>query len=62
MEQEGLQQKDLVKYIGSKSKASEVLAGKRPSSLSMMRKLPAGLGIPAEVLMQGAEAVLPKIP
>ena len=62
MEQEGLQQKDLVKYIGNKSKVSEVLAGKRPLSLSMMRKLHAGLGIPAEVLMQEPQAELPKIP
>ncbi len=29
MEQQGLKQKDLVEFIGSKSKVSEVLAGKR---------------------------------
>lgn len=62
MEQDGLQQKDLVEYIGSKSKVSEVLAGKRPLSLSMIRKLHAGLGIPLEVLMQAPGTELPKIP
>lgn len=55
MEQKGLTRKDLVPYIGSQSKVSEVLNGKRPLSLSMMRALHAGLGIPAEVLMGGPE-------
>jgi len=52
MEQQGLQQKDMLKYFGSASKVSEVLNGKRPLSLSMIRKLNQGLGIPAEVLIQ----------
>ncbi|RDH85962.1 MAG: hypothetical protein DIZ80_00355 [endosymbiont of Galathealinum brachiosum] len=52
MEQQGLQQKDMLKYFGSASKVSEVLNGKRPLSLSMIRKLHQGLGIPAEVLIQ----------
>jgi len=52
MEQEGLSRKDLIPYIGSQSKVSEVLARKRPLSLSMIRALHAGLGIPAEVLLQ----------
>ncbi|MBU0483777.1 MAG: ImmA/IrrE family metallo-endopeptidase [Proteobacteria bacterium] len=62
MEQQGLKQKDLVPYIGSKSKVSEVLAGKRPLSLSMIRKLHAELGIPAAVLLQNQGADLPVIP
>ena len=62
MEQQGLKQKDLVLYIGSKSKVSEVLSGKRPLSLSMIRKLHAGLGISAEVLLQEQGANLPVIP
>lgn len=57
MEQEHLEPKDLLPYIGSRSKVSEVLSGKRPLSVSMMRKLHSGLGIPAEVLLQG-ESVL----
>src|SRR4051794_38072882 len=44
MEQQGLTQRDLVRYIGSKSKVSEVLSGKRPLTLSMIRALHAGLG------------------
>ena len=52
MEQEGLTRKDLIPYIGSASKVSEVLNRKRPLSLNMIRKLHEGLGIPAEVLLQ----------
>jgi HTH-type transcriptional regulator/antitoxin HigA len=52
MGQAGLSQKDLVPYIGSKSKTSEVLSGKRPLSLPMVRALSDGLGIPIEVLVQ----------
>jgi len=52
MQQQGLTRKDLIPYIGSQSKVSEVLNRKRPLSLSMMRALHAGLGIPAEVLLQ----------
>ncbi len=51
MEQQGLTRKDLERYIGNQSKVSEVLNGKRPLSLTMMRALHAGLGIPAEVLL-----------
>ena len=61
MEQEGLTRKDLVPYIGSMSKVSEVLNRKRPLSLRMIRRLHAGLGIPAEVLLQepGKESIAP---
>ncbi|MCP4700941.1 MAG: ImmA/IrrE family metallo-endopeptidase [Gammaproteobacteria bacterium] len=52
MEQQGLMRKDLKQYIGSQSKVSEVLNGKCPLSLSMIRALHAGLGIPAEVLLR----------
>jgi HTH-type transcriptional regulator/antitoxin HigA len=55
MEEQGLSQKDLVPYIGSKSKVSEVLSRKRPLSLSMMKALHEELGIPAEVLLQDSE-------
>ncbi|MCP4210217.1 MAG: ImmA/IrrE family metallo-endopeptidase [Halieaceae bacterium] len=54
MEQEELSRKDLVPYIGSLSKVSEVLNRKRPLSLNMIRRLHEGLGIPAEVLLQEA--------
>lgn len=52
MDQEGLTRKDLAAYIGSQSKVSEVLNRKRPLSLSMIRSLHEGLGIPADVLLQ----------
>jgi HTH-type transcriptional regulator/antitoxin HigA len=52
MDQQGLKQKDLEPYIGSKSKVSEILSGRRELSLSMIRKLVAGLDIPAEVLLR----------
>lgn len=58
MEQAGLKAKDLIPYIGSASKVSEVLAGKRALSLTMMRNL-VKLGIPAEVLLQEEGAKLP---
>jgi HTH-type transcriptional regulator/antitoxin HigA len=51
MEQQGLKNKDLIPFIGSPSKVSEVLSGQRNLSLSMIRNLVKGLGIPAEVLI-----------
>jgi len=59
MEQTGLKQTDLVPYIGSASRVSEILRGKRTLSLSMIRKLHEGLGIPAEVLLQEPGAAMP---
>ncbi len=58
MEQQGLRQKDLIPYIGSASKVSEVLSGKRGLSRSMIRRLHEGLGIPAEVLLREPDATL----
>lgn len=52
MEQMNLKQKDLVPMLGSKSKVSEVLSGKRELTLTMIRKLVQELGIPANVLLQ----------
>lgn len=52
MEELDLQRKDLEPIIGSKSKVSEVLSGKRPLSIAMIRRLHSALGIPAEVLIQ----------
>lgn len=51
MEQQGLKPKDLVQYLGSPSKVSEILNGKRLLTLAMIRRLHEGLGIPAEVLI-----------
>jgi HTH-type transcriptional regulator/antitoxin HigA len=52
MDQMGLKQKDLTKFISAKSKVSEVLNRKRGLSLSMIRQLHQNLQIPAEVLVK----------
>jgi HTH-type transcriptional regulator/antitoxin HigA len=52
MEEQGLRQADLVPLLGSRSRVSEVLSGKRPLTVQMIRALTAGLGIPAEVLVR----------
>ena len=51
MEQKSLTQRDLIPFLGSRSKASEILSGKRSLTISMMRALHNGLGIPAKVLL-----------
>jgi HTH-type transcriptional regulator/antitoxin HigA len=56
MDQAGLQLADLLPYLQSKSKISEVMNRKRPLSLSMIRALHTGLKIPAAVLMQESTA------
>lgn len=58
MEQQNLAQRDLIPLIGSRSKVSEVLSGKRPLTLSMMRALHSNLGIPAKVLLQERDPAL----
>ena len=62
MEQLGLRQKDLVSLLGTKSKVSEVLNGKRPLTLAMMRKVHKGLGIPAAVLLREPGGEFPETP
>lgn len=61
MEQAGLRQSDLVPFIGSSAKVSEVLSGKRPLTIVMMKALHRDFGIPAEVLlgMNADEKVAP---
>jgi len=60
MEQQGLKPKDLIPYIGSKSKVSEVLSGRRALSLTMIRKLVAGLHFPAEVALRETKSAPPR--
>lgn len=52
MDQLGLKDRDLVPFIGARSKVSEVLNYKRGLSLPMIRRLAEGLDIPAETLIQ----------
>lgn len=55
MEEQGLRQKDIAPLLGGKNRASEVLSGKRPLTLTMVRALNEQLGIPAELLIQELE-------
>ena len=51
-EQNGLTAKDLVPMIGQINRVYEVLNGKRPLTLQMIRRLHHKLGIPAESLIR----------
>jgi HTH-type transcriptional regulator / antitoxin HigA len=51
LEQGGLSIKDLEPMIGLSNRVYEVLARNRPLTLSMIRRLHKGLGIPAAVLI-----------
>lgn len=55
MDQLGLKKVDMVPYMGSLPKVSEVLARKRPLNLAAIRKLHQGLGIPADVLLAATD-------
>ena len=52
MEQKGLTAKDLVPMIGQINRVYEVLNGKRPLTLQMIRRLHRELEIPAESLIR----------
>lgn len=51
MEQMGMTNSDMVKYLGSQSRVSEILNKKRKLTLSMIKSLYKGLKIPAEILL-----------
>ena len=52
MEEMNLKQKDLIPYIGNKSKVSELLNRKISLSLTMVRNLSQALHIPVETLVK----------
>ncbi len=52
MREQGLKQRDLIPFIGSKSRVSEVLSGKRALTVPMIRALHEGLGIPAQIFIR----------
>lgn len=52
MEQQGLSSRDLIPYIGSRTRVYEVLNRKRPLTLKMIRSLSEHLGIPARALLK----------
>jgi HTH-type transcriptional regulator/antitoxin HigA len=52
MKERGLRQKDLAPMLGGKSRASEVLARKRPLTLPMIRALHKRLDLPPALLIR----------
>lgn len=55
MEARQLTRKDMETYIGSRARVAEVLNRVRPLSLEMIRRLAAGLELPADLLIAGYE-------
>jgi len=53
MEQRGLTKGEMAAYLGSPSRVSEVLSGKRALTLPMIRNLHVQLGLPLEPLVLG---------
>ena len=53
MDQNGLQPRDLIPFIGSRNRVYEVLNRRRSLTLKMIWRLHEGLGIPAESLIKG---------
>ncbi|EMC8778982.1 ImmA/IrrE family metallo-endopeptidase [Providencia rettgeri] len=51
MHEKGLKQVDLVPYLGTRSRVSEILSRKRPLTVSMIKALSIGLGISTETLI-----------
>src|SRR6266571_2374527 len=54
LEQKGKDSRALIGVIGQRTRVYEVMRGKRPLSLNMIRNLHEKLHIPAEVLIQSA--------
>jgi HTH-type transcriptional regulator / antitoxin HigA len=52
MDQNGLQPRDLIPFIGSRNRVHEVLNRRRSLTLKMIWRLHDGLGIPAESLIK----------
>ena len=57
LDQLGMRKSELSKLLGSRSRASEILKGKRKLSIGMIRKLNEKLGISAQTLIQDYELV-----
>jgi len=57
MVQMEMTQKDLAEVVGLKSRASEILARKRPMSIKIIRKISQALSIPADILIQPYKTV-----
>lgn len=59
LQQAGLSYRDLEPYLGSRSKVSEIMSGKRNLTVDMMRGLHLHFGIPAASLLGGAHNAPP---
>jgi len=51
MDQHGLSRADMVPILGTVSRVSEVLSGKKGLSMTMVQRLRARFGVPADVLL-----------
>ena len=60
MDQMGMTQRDLIPFLGSSAKVSEILSGKRSITMAMARALHRHLRIPADLLLQEPGATLPE--
>ena len=60
MEQQGLRPVDLQSFIGSRGRVTEVLSRRRALTLPMIRRLAAGLDIPAAVLIKETTLAKPR--
>lgn len=57
MDQHGLTRRALVPILGTPSRVSEVLRGKKELSLTMVKRLRARFGIPADLLLPSGKSV-----
>lgn len=55
MDQRGLEPRDLIRFIGSRNRVHEILNRRRPLTLTMIRRLHEGLGIPADSLIKATD-------
>ncbi len=54
LEQLGWTRRDLEPMVGTRARVSEVLSGRRPLTLAMIRRLHTAMGIPADILIAEA--------
>jgi HTH-type transcriptional regulator/antitoxin HigA len=57
MDQHGLSRADMVPILGTASRVSEVLSGKKELSMTMVQRLRARFGVPADVLLPPVKEV-----
>lgn len=59
-EQLGWSRRQLEPLIGSRARVSEVLTGRRPLTLPMIRSIHQAMGIPAEILISSSQPTPPR--